>query len=319
MPSPSFEREKRALLVSGFGNILLAIVGLAAAAVSSSQAILLDGVFNLTYFATALFTVKVASLVAGGDDERFPHGYAFFEPLINGIKGMLVLGVSVMALLGAVQALLTGGRAIGLGVAIAYGVFASISCWCFAYVTHRAAKATNSPLVTADAENWVVNAMISSGLVLAFLGVLVANSLGLDRVALYVDPVVVLTVVVISIAVPVRMAKNALMALLNRAPDGDVVKQVEGIVDNGLTDLPVQERFIRVIQPGRQRMVLVHAVLPAEFRPDGVSALDAVRLRTHEALCEAHVATIVDILFTADRRWGAPISEGGIGGATPAE
>ena len=66
--------------------------------------------------------MKVASLVAGGDDERFPHGYAFFEPLVNGIKGTLLLGVSVMALLGAMQALLSGERTIAAGVAIAYGI-----------------------------------------------------------------------------------------------------------------------------------------------------------------------------------------------------
>ncbi len=55
-------------------------VGIVVAVISASQAILLDGLFNLTYFATELFTVKVASLVVGGDDERFPHGYAFSNP-----------------------------------------------------------------------------------------------------------------------------------------------------------------------------------------------------------------------------------------------
>ena len=93
--------ERKYLITSTAANLLVGVLGLTVAVVSSSQAIFLDGLFNLTYFATGLFTVKVASLVAGGDDERFPHGYAFFEPLVNGIKGMLVLGVSIMALLGA--------------------------------------------------------------------------------------------------------------------------------------------------------------------------------------------------------------------------
>jgi len=109
MQTTALAREKIYLILSAFGNVLVGCVGIAVAVISSSQAILLDGVFNLTYFATGLFTVKVASLVARGDDERFPHGYAFFEPLINGVKGMLVLGVSIMALLGAVQALCSGG------------------------------------------------------------------------------------------------------------------------------------------------------------------------------------------------------------------
>ena len=83
-----------------------------AAIASSSQAILLDGLFNIAYLAAGLFTIRVAALLAGGDDERFPFGYGFFEPLVNGIKGLLVLGVTVMALYGAVQALFTGGREI---------------------------------------------------------------------------------------------------------------------------------------------------------------------------------------------------------------
>jgi len=94
------KQEKRYLKISALGNVLVGCIGIVVAAVSSSQAIMLDGTFNLTYFATGLFTIKLTSMVAGGDDERFPHGYAFFKPLVNGIKGMLVLGVSVMALIG---------------------------------------------------------------------------------------------------------------------------------------------------------------------------------------------------------------------------
>jgi predicted Co/Zn/Cd cation transporter (cation efflux family) len=275
---------------------------------------LLDGLFNLTYFATGLFTVKVASLVAGGDDERFPHGYAFFEPLVNGIKGMLVLGVSIMALVGSLQALLSGGRTIAAGMAIAYGVFATVVCWSLALVMKRGVKTTDSPLVEADAENWLVNAAISSCVLLAFAGIFLLKAMGLDRLAPYVDPIVVLTVVAISIAVPVRMAWNALMALMNRAPSHRIIEQVTEIVESSIADLPVQERFIRVIQPGRQRMVLVHLVLPADYALERLSNLDAIRMKTFLALREAHVATFVDILFTTDRQWGAPLSDGGFVG-----
>ena len=277
---------------------------------------MLDGLFNITYFATGLFTVKVASLVAGGDDERFPHGYAFFEPLVNGVKGMLVLGVSIMALVGAVQALLAGGREIAAGTGVGYAVFASTTCGVIALITRRGARATGSPLLRADAENWIVNAAISCCLLVAFAGIFLLRAVGLGALAPYVDPTIVLAVVAISIFIPVRMASRALMELLNRAPTKDVIRQVTDIVDATLTDLPVKERFIRVVQPGRQRMVLVHVVLSTDYRFDGLGPLDAIRLRTYEALREAHVATIVDVLFTADRQWGAPLSDGGSGGPT---
>ena len=316
MEKTALSREKKYLMLSALGNILVGCVGITVATISSSQAILLDGLFNLTYFATGIFTVKVASLLAIGDDERFPHGYSFFEPLVNGMKGMLVLGVSVMALVGAVQALLEGGRTIAAGPAVAYGIFATIACCVVAMITRRGARATNSPLVQADAENWIVNAAISSCVLLAFASIFALKSFGANAVVPYVDPVVVLTIVLISIGVPVRMAKNALMGLLNRAPSSDIVEQVIEIVDSNMADLPVRERFIRVIQPGRQRMVLVHVVLPVDFRLEGLSQLDSIRAQTYQSLCQAHCATVVDILFTADRQWGAPLSDGGFGGLT---
>ena len=87
-----------------------------------------------------------------------------------------------------------------------------------------------------------------------------------------------------------------------------IAATVADIVDAQLVDLPVQERFIRVVQPGRQRLVLVHVVLPADFCPDALSQLDDARAKTHRALSETNISTIVDILFTSDRQWGAPLA-----------
>ena len=58
MEATALEQEKRYLKMSVAGNVLVGCVGIAVAAFSSSQAILLDGLFNLTYFAMGLFTVK---------------------------------------------------------------------------------------------------------------------------------------------------------------------------------------------------------------------------------------------------------------------
>lgn len=300
------QSERKILLVSSGANLSVGIVGVIFAVFSSSQAILLDGLFNLIYLATGLFTLKVARLVLQGDDGRFPMGYAFFEPLINGLKGMLVLGLSVMALADAVQALYAGGRVISPGLATVYGVFAAAACWTVAAVTHRGAKRTGSPLVKADAENWLVNGAISSAVLLAFVGIFVIKGTRYEYIVPYVDPVLVLAVVLISISVPVRMAWQALMELLNRAPSPKVVQQVEAVIKQCTSGLPVEELFVRVIHPGRTRMVLAHVILPSDYRIGDLSKLDTVRTRTLAELKKAHTATFVDLVFTADRRWGAP-------------
>ena len=299
--------EKRGLKISTAGNLIIGLVGIIVAELSHSQAIMLDGVFNLIYFATGLFTLRVARLVIGGDDERFPVGYGFFESLVNGIKGLMVLGISVMALIGALEALFSGGRAIALGYATAYGVFATAACWTLALVTHRAAKRTGSPLLNADAENWLVNGAISSAVLLAFISVFVIQQTRYSHWTPYIDPLLVLTVVMISISVPIRMAWKALMELLNRAPSPAVVESVEAAVTESLKELPVVESFVRVLQPGRTRMVSVHLVMPRDYPVSGLTELDAIRAEVQIALEQLHKPTIVDVLFTADRIWGAPV------------
>ena len=300
--------ERNYLLYSAAGNLIIGIVGLTFSVISSSQAILLDGLFNLTYFASGLFTLKVARLVTKEDDERFPVGYVFFEPLINGIKGLLVLGVSIMALAGALQALFSGGRSISAGMAIVYGVFAVSACFLLAIITRIGANRTKSPLIDTDAENWIVNAAISSAVLIAFVGIFFIKGTRFDFLVPYVDPSLVLVVVLISISIPVRMAWQALMELLNRAPAQDVVRRVRQIVQNNVSSLPVEKLFVRVIQPGRTRMVLVHAVLPENFRISGLAELDEIRRKTNAGLINAHPATILDMVFTTDSRLAEPAS-----------
>ncbi|MGI9571309.1 MAG: cation diffusion facilitator family transporter, partial [Desulfobulbia bacterium] len=95
--------------------------------------------------------------------------------------------------------------------------------------------------------------------------------------------------------------------LLNRAPSAEVVKSVEEVVSESLGDLPVVESFVRVLQPGRTRMVSVHVVLPAEYPVSSIGELDEIRTGILGALQKLHGSTFVDVLFTADRRWGAPL------------
>ena len=58
--------------------MVMAALGLVFSMLIASQTILLDGLFDLTYFITGLFTLKVVSLVHRKDDDLFPYGYRCF-------------------------------------------------------------------------------------------------------------------------------------------------------------------------------------------------------------------------------------------------
>ena len=71
MNAAALKVERRFLIISAVCNLLLGCLGITFFLVSSSQAILLDGLFNMSYFATGLFTVKVASLVSESSLDSF--------------------------------------------------------------------------------------------------------------------------------------------------------------------------------------------------------------------------------------------------------
>ncbi len=45
---------------------------------------------------------------------------------------------------------------------------------------------------------------------------------------------------------------------------------------------------------------MAYLVLPTDFQVDGLPSLDAVRAKTLKELKTAHLATVLDMVFTAD-------------------
>lgn len=297
--------ERGALLLSAGAALALGIVGVAAALVTGSGAIVLDGLFNLCFFATALLALRVATLIARPDDERYPFGYLFFEPLINTGKGLLILGVSLFALVDAVAALFAGGRDVVFGPAILYAAAATLACTAVTLLLRRANRTDPSPLVATDVENWTVNAIVSGGVLAGFILAALLQKGGHAGAAAYVDPAMVALVVLVSIAIPVRMALSGLLALLNRAPAATIVADMESDVRHALGDLPVARLWVRAIRPGRTAYIVVHAVLPPGAVLDLATA-DRLRGAIIAALAARHRPMVADVVFTGVEAYAAP-------------
>jgi predicted Co/Zn/Cd cation transporter (cation efflux family) len=310
------QAENKGLIISAIGAVTVGSVGLVFSKLTGSQAILLDGAFNLVYFVISLLTIKVSKLVFQGDDEHFPVGYTFFEPLINGIKGFLILGISGMAVFDGISALFSGGRSIAPGKAMIYGAFAAVTCWTVALILKKQTRKSASPLLRADAESWVLNGIISSAVFVTFIAVAILDKTSFKSVVPYVDPALVILVAGITIGVPVKIAWNALMGLINRAPPKAIRDEVRHGVEAALAELPAKGITIRVLQPGRSRIVFVHVVLQPEL-PMTVEQMDELRSKVSKALCERHALTQLDILFTKDPQWGAPLEKMVAGASTP--
>jgi len=298
--------ERGVLILSAVMSVVVGSTAVTAASLTQSKAILLDGLFNLIYFLVALITVRISVLAVQPDDRKFPFGYGYFESLVNAGKGLLILGVALFALVDAVLALLDGGRSIVAGPAIVYALFATFACSTTAWVLHRSRRHTDTPLVRADFENWLVNALISSAVLLTFCLIPVARWLDWHSVIPYVDSVLVIAVVLFCLSVPIRMARGAIMELLNRTPPRALRRPVLAAIDAALTELPVRQCQVRMVRPGRQLYVMIHVVLPESYALTSLAQLDALRDRLQRAVSAVYPNQITDTLFTADPKWAEP-------------
>lgn len=295
--------EQRALRFSTVGYLLMGGLGIGFFLVTRSEAILLDGVYSLVSFGASLMAARVARLVHRPGSETFHFGYAHLEPLLNTLRGFLIVGLSAFALASAVDALLHGGRPIAAGLAMVYGVSAAALCLLMAWNQRRLARKVGSPLLDVDARTWFVDGIISAGAAAGFFTAYLFERLDLHHLLPYVDPTLVVLLVLVMARVPLKTLWENLREVLQVAPPVNDQQAVRTAIEGAVADLPTREVQVRMVKVGRFFYVLTHVLLPEDWRPESTGALDAVRCRIARSLTEVPLRLVTDTVFTADAHW----------------
>lgn len=231
----------------------MTVIGLAAALLIGSQVILLDGMFNAVYAIAATLTLYVSRLVNRPSDLEFPYGYRAFVPLVNLTKSLLIAGVSLFAVWGALVTLFTGGNDMEFNAGLIYGALSMLICGTGALLVHHFYKKDKNELLRGDLVNWSISAAISAGLAISFAIGLGLQSLGYETVARYVDSVLVTAVVMGTIGLPYAVGKGALSELLARAPGSRQRKPIEEVVRHTLGTFSAQRYQTRMIKVAHRR------------------------------------------------------------------
>jgi len=287
-------QETTALRLSAYATAFFGILGTGFGLWIRSDAILLDGVFNWISFAMALLSLKVAAMVARPADESYPFGYAGFEPLVNTVKSLLIIGVSAFALFGALETLLAGGRRLEAAMAVVYAAVAVTGCFSVSFYQTRVARQTASPLVAVDAKNWFVNGVISSSVGVAFLAAMLLKGTALDGLVPYVDSGLVVLLVLLTVPIPVKMARESLGELLGYAPPAEVCKELHDRFEEIVRDTAVESFLLRSTAVGRTIFLLAETRVPVD---QTVASLDTLRHKIRTLLLQTHPHLVMDIVF----------------------
>lgn len=295
--------ERRGVLLSLTVSLGLAAFAFLAGYASGSATVLLDGYYSLLTALCGVGALRVAVLLRRPDNSHYPFGYAGFEPLLNFVRGCLVLGVTLYASTDAVAVLARGGQAVAnLSVAL-YALLTASACFFVSARVGRLAVAVNSPLLKVDSQSWRVDGMISLAIFLAFVG---AGSLTgrIDPMYLaLIDPLMVLALSLLTLPVPLRIVRSAVKQLVGAASGCEREAVVLQRVEEVLRESPTLDVVPRITRLGRELYLNIYVVLEEDLR---IAELDELRGRISTVCREVEPLSIVDVLFTRQARWAAP-------------
>ena len=294
--------EQQLLKQSTVLMFAVAIAGIVTGFISGSESILFDGFFSLIATFIKVLMLITAQLIAKESNQRFQFGFWHLEPMVLLIEGSFLFLIAIYAFLNGVFGILNGGRDIELGLVIVYAAVFTVIEFAYYFWVRRKNRKLKSTLIQFDNVSWLVDAMLSVGLLISFFTALVLKQQGYAQWAAYVDPSILILLALSMLAPAYKILKPALRDVLGIAPDAldDKVRDV-------LEDMSARHGFegykTYVQKHGRARFIEIHIVLPAGYPLASVKTLDALREEISALLGKADSARWLTISFTGDRKW----------------
>jgi len=280
----------------------VAIAGIVTGFVSGAQSILFDGFFSLIATFIKVLMLITAKLIAKESNHRFQFGFWHLEPMVLLIEGSFLMLIAIYAFLNGVFGIINGGREVELGLVIFYAAFFAVAEFAYFFYVRRRNRKLKSSLIQFDNISWLVDAMLSVGLLVSFIIALLLKQYGHGQWAVYVDPAILILLALSMLPPALKILRPALRDVLGIAPD-QLDEKVRNVMEQAKAAHGFDDYISYVQKHGRARFIEIHIVLPAHYPLQDVATLDRLREEISSQLGEADAARWLTISFTGDRKW----------------
>lgn len=294
--------EKKALYLSLFSTLFMCFTGIICGVLIGSHAILLDGVFSMFSAGMTALSLMTSYLISRGDDKKFQFGYSHFEPLMNIFSGLVMVAMCLYASFEAYALMVSGGVEIQLDIAIYYAVFTTIFCAIIYKLEVNIAQNSDSVLVQVDAQEWMIDAILSLTLLIGFTGAKLAEFLGYSAIALYIDPCLMFMVALLTCSIPLRVLRKNTSEFLRVAPKDKMAYRVEKVLSEIEQETGVLLCESHLAKYGRRYELEINILL---MKGHDWSVVRQDRLRAYLLrTLRSKIDTVwLSVCFTQQKRW----------------
>ncbi|HHD2751424.1 TPA: cation diffusion facilitator family transporter [Clostridium perfringens] len=265
--------------------------------------ILFDGMYSLASVGLSLLAILGSVYISKKDYEKYPFGKRMIEPLIVIIMSLAIFMMCIYSLSGAIRDLLNGGNKVEYGYALIYAIISTVGCVVAYIFLKRKGKTINSSLLIVESNQWLMDTLLSTGVLIGFLIANILQHTEFVWVNRYVDPLMVIICSSIFIKMPVKAFIEGLKELLEFKADDSITSEISKLVKGIEEEYNFEEAITRVSKTGRDLRIEIDFICSEESNIKALDEMDKLREKIFNSLNHINYEKWLNVSFTKDKKW----------------
>lgn len=263
--SKAEKNEKLGLNISLLSGILFVMVEVIVSITSKSQAVLMDSVYDAAELVMVLLSIRMIPFLYRPASEKRPYGYSQVETLFIAIKGFMLASITLTLVLNNIGIMLQGGRHVQFAEIAFFELFATILSLIVIVMLGRFNKTSNSPLLQAEIAGWLVDAVASFGMGIAFFLPVIFNRSYLDVLSPFLDQVIAILLSLFILPIPIKAMLTSLRDIFLWAPEEKTMNLIKEISESILYEYDFEQVMYDVVRTGRRLWISIYVVPKEEM------------------------------------------------------
>lgn len=297
------ETESYLLKISTLGTLFFAVLGIAWGWTVKSEMILFDGMYSLGGVILSLLALMGSIYINKKDYEKYPFGKKMIEPLIVIIKSLAIFIMCIYSLTGSIKDLINGGNEVQYGYALIYALISTLGCGIAYFFLKKKGKAINSSLINIESSQWLMDALLSMGVLVGFLIANIIKHTEFIWFNRYLDPLMVIICSSVFIKMPIKSFGDGLKELLEFKADDSITLEIDKLVEGIEREYKFEESITRVSKTGNDLRIEIDFIYNEESNIKVLDEMDSLREKIFNSLSHINYEKWLNVSFTKDKKW----------------
>lgn len=295
--------ENKILKFSALGGLFFAVLGIAWGWAIDSEMIAFDGLYSLISLFLAIIAIMVTNFINKTDVNKYPFGKSALEPILVIVKSVVLLIMCLITLSNAVKEIMAGGNNVDASFALGYALISSIGCSFVYFYVRKTSKKLNSEIVRAESSQWLMDTILSVGVLIGFFISIILNYTGFEALSKYVDPGMVIIASLIFLKVPITSLVESFRELVCVKADEEINEEIYSLVKEIEEEYDLEDSITRVAKVGRELRIEIDFVVSKDSKIKSLDDMDRVRELIDSETDGFKMKKWMNVSFTKNRKW----------------